>query len=343
MVRPRQVVGRLTVLKIEIVNPTAPPINVPAAAPQFNGNEFTYSVAATGVLTIPVRVRIQPDTAHIRSTFQNNVRIRITAIDDSHTSPTGGNVQLSWDHPFAGEATAGKGIYNAANQLWEATATFTTLPPDNGDLGIKTVTVHALQSGAAVCTQARDCEVFFGGADNTTNHPGAGSGTTPNWFFFWGQTTAMFGQPVYDPAGANSTIDFRNNAWVAVLCPVDNDPYTLPAGDPNAGTQIDGIDNFAWGCRHEGRHVQTSTAWYPNGYNGALDPDGDWMPDAQEPALGGTAANPINGGPFTPGVQDTDGDGMRDDEDYTIATQGAWNIGSADATDWSNPGHQAGP
>ena len=74
--------------------------------------------------------------------------------------------------------------------------------------------------------------------------------------------------------------------------------------------------------------------------DGALDSDQDWMPDGQEPALGGTPQNPQDGGPFDPAIHDTDGDGLRDDEDYTIATQPPWTEGAANDEDWADPGMQ---
>lgn len=348
---------RVTVLKVAIVNPTGPSwvydssmgqktprIMTPANAPLFSGNEFTYSDAyPDGVLTLPVYVVVEPNTQQIQALFENKIRARVSAIDDSHSSHE--NVQLVWDHPFPGEPTAGNVVSVAPTlPLWLATATFTKLPPDNEDFGRKTLTVDFLgTAGNIVCSpRTRQYEVFFGGDDSTTNHPGQGIGVTPNWLFFWLKTSAAFGTPIYDPNEPNTTIRYQSGTWVAVLCPLNNDPYVLPSGDPNQGIQIDGIDAFAWACRHEGRHVQTSTMWYPQDYQGDLDADRDWMPDSQEPILGGTQQQPTNGGPFNPILMDTDGDGLRDDEDYTIATQSTWEIGSADNEDWSNPGHQSG-
>ena len=134
---------------------------------------------------------------------------------------------------------------------------------------------------------------------------------------------------------------WENGAWVVFIGPTENDNYTPPLGGDNGGNSLNGIDNFAWTCRHEHRHLETLSAWYPNGYNAAIDLDADAIPDAQEAALGGTQQNPLNGGPFTPGVLDSDADGWRDVENYTIATQTPWIEGSADSEDWSNPGHQS--
>ena len=179
------------------------------------GNEFTYSVDTPGELTVPVRVKLLPNIAEVRDALQGRMRIRIDAIDDSHTTPAGGNVQLSWDNAFPGEATAGKGVYDAtAGQIWETTATFTTLPPDNDDFGKKTLTVELLNpDDAVVCKKEVDIEVFWpllkvpenaqwdwDNSNFARNHPGPDLNATradfgwtvsrdayraPNWFYYW--------------------------------------------------------------------------------------------------------------------------------------------------------------
>ena len=120
-----------------------------------------------------------------------------------------------------------------------------------------------------------------------------------------------------------------------------------PEGD-NGGNQIEYIDNFAWGARHEGRHVTTLSSWWPNGHGIYVTPndwtndgDYDYLPNNQEAALGGTSGNPINGGPFDPGITNTDSDSTGADvEDYTCNTQASWTEGSADDEDWAHPGKQ---
>lgn len=213
------------------------------------------------------------------------------------------------------------------------TLRLTNLPSSNASFG----THHVTATLSTLQVQA-NYKLFFPGTDNDKNHPGDGAGTTPNWFFYWKATNAGYGTPYYKTTGGTQ-ISYVNNNWRAYLTSTDNNYYTPPDGD-NQGNNLNGIDNFAWTCRHEGRHVTMSTTWYPNDYDAARDPDGDWIPDGQEPSLGGTQQNPINGGPFTAGVRDTDADGMRDDEDFTCYTQAAWTEGNADGSDWSNPGHQ---
>jgi hypothetical protein len=237
-----------------------------------------------------------------------------------------GEVQRTWD-PSTAHGEAGSGRIS--------TVTFTDLPANNSSFGKKRITLSYNYDGISF-TIYRDIKVFF--PRDATNHPG---GTTPNWFYYWIQTSANYGSPQYDPNIPWSKIDWRNNQWIAIVVAPVPGSYTPPPGGDNTGNQLDGIDTFAWTCRHEGRHVETSTQWYPFGYNSSIDGDSDWMPNLLEPILGGTQENPINGGPFIPGVKDSDGDGMRDDEDYTVATQANWTEGSADTKDWSDPGHQS--
>lgn len=282
-----------------------------------NANEFSYSAASPGVLTIPVKVQTVPDDAGLQTHLVGKVKTSITAIAGS---------TLNWDGAATTEGTA-----TYTSPYWVSTATFTTLPPVWDDFGRKTVTVKV-----ETITKTADVEVFFD--RDSTNNPGFNR--HPNWFFYWAQTSAGFGNPQYDNTQPHGSAEWINNAWVAFIGYADNGDYTPPMGGDNGGILLDGIDNFAWTCRHEWRHVQTLSSWYPQGYEIAIDQDQDMIPDAQEATLGGTQQNPINGGHFDPTEYDTDGDGMRDVEDYTIATQKAWIKGSADSKDWANPGHQ---
>jgi hypothetical protein len=160
-----------SVPKMEIVNPIDSDKNgkIDDPATQQNGligTEFVYDNAVPGVLKIPVRVRLTPDTAEVRAQFQDRMRVRISAIDDSHAASP--KVQLVWDNAFPNEATAGKGVY--ANGLWLTQATFTKLPRNNTDFGKKTVTVSLLDANGQVALEKTvDLEVFF--PRDEFNHP----------------------------------------------------------------------------------------------------------------------------------------------------------------------------
>jgi hypothetical protein len=224
--------------------------------------------------------------------------------------------QISWDP-------------NPPHSPTGVTLTLTTLPSSNSLFGSKWVSVSV-----DAVSHTHHYTLYF--PEEALNNPGH---ITPNWFYYWKQTSANYGTVYYDVDSALGYTDYIGGAWKAFLGHEDNEGFTPPEGD-NGGNLLDGIDNFAWTARHEGRHVTTNTSWYPNDYDPSFDGDNDGMPNAQEATLGGTQQNPIHGGPFTAGVWDTDGDTLPDVEDYTDNTQAAWTEGSADGSDWANPGHQ---
>jgi hypothetical protein len=290
---------RVTVLKVAIVNPTAPTwvysfdmgqktprIMTPANAPLFSGNEFTYSDAyPDGVLTVPVFIQIEPDTAQIRALFEDKIRTRVSAVDDSHLAGT--NVQLTWDHPFPGEPTAGKAMYGdpLPMPLWQAKATFIKLPPDNDDFGRKTLTVDFLgTAGKIVCSpRIREYEIFF--ARDATNHPdlpgkldleyfsatdvdnaGRGNSTrSQNWFFYWNRTSAGDPEARFDSnlqatgaTGATPAVAYWEGyagPRARILVHFENDS-DLRDTINSTGTPKTGIDRFADTILHEARHVK---------------------------------------------------------------------------------------
>ncbi|MDF7809534.1 hypothetical protein P4E94_19005 [Pontiellaceae bacterium B12219] len=301
------------VIKMEMITPAGDPVNAPVQSGD-GQNEFTYSSAATGVLTLNLKAKVLP--TGIADKVVDNCQFSVGSI---------GSSALTWD------ASNPSGKPTTNGDYLEATATYTGLPSNNSDFGNKKASIYFTSFKLG----EEDFEVFFDGSDNSLGNPGS---SAPNWFYYWKQTSASAGSPLYGLQWAG--LKWEGNQWVFYIGPADNDQYRPPAGGDNAGVIIEGVDNFAWTVRHEHRHIQTSSTWYPNDYDGSLDPDGDWIPDSQEPSLGGTQMNPINGGPFSPGVYDTDSDGLRDDEDYTVATQQPWIVGSADVFDWSNSGSQ---
>jgi len=213
------------------------------------------------------------------------------------------------------------------------TLRFTNLPTYNSGFGPTWV-----KADADDCSDSVTFDLFF--PEEAKSHPGGG---TPNWYYYWYQTTAKYGTPYYDPGSAVGHTNYVDGAWRAYVGYNDNEGYTPPDGD-NKHNHLDGIDHFAWVCRHEARHVTTLTWWWPGGYPLTGDNDDDLLPDTSElpdsAALGGTWENPQSGGPFEAGDEDTNNDGWIDGENYVMCTQVSWNEGSADSQDWANPGHQ---
>jgi hypothetical protein len=189
------------------------------------------------------------------------------------------------------------------------TFAFTGLPTQNSLFrGGKILSLEYPGSGCGVIAQ--EIRVFF--SKKAENNPG---GTSPNWYYYWSQTSASVGPHTYnshttDPGGHCA---WDGTAWRAYIC---------------KNAENDDIDRFAYVCRHEAQHVEDFTSWWPAGVMipGA---DNDGVPDNLEVGLG-----------YDPALSDTDGDGHFDAQDHAIDNQDAWTYGAADAEDWANPGKQ---
>ncbi len=152
---------RCIAYNVAIEHPSGDPVRNGAAT-----NEFTFSNATPGVLTIECRARVTPDDADARACAEPHLRWMISAVGDS---------ALAWNNPDPANAQRGQGLV--------ATATFTGLPQNNSDFGLKVVTL--LFEGVSAPPQTTNIEVFF--PKNARNHPDPGQGRTPNWFYYWMQ------------------------------------------------------------------------------------------------------------------------------------------------------------
>lgn len=207
---------------------------------------------------------------------------------------------------------------------------YTTLPASNAEFGPKTLTL----THPAVGNDTQEVKIYYD--HGATNHPGEHTGVTPNWYYYWSQTSANFGQHVYqalvpDDAQPPMTNYFGQccywrGEWHA--CIGEN------ADGYNYVFDTFGIDTFAVICRHEWQHVVDFTEWWPGFVIPAQDGDGDWIPDALEPTLG---YNPHRPDTFT------DDNLLYDFEHYCELRRPRWAVGSADDEDWSAPGRQFGP
>ena len=86
---------------------------------------------------------------------------------------------MAWAANLKGKATSNGGFLTAM-------VAFTGLPDRNDAFGKKKVIL--LLNGRKL--EESDYEVFF--PKNATNHPGGQAGS-PNWFYYWGQTSANKG------------------------------------------------------------------------------------------------------------------------------------------------------
>jgi len=309
-----------TVIGIEVVNPvratlTHGLIQLPALpSSNFYGNEFSFDDSQEGTLMMPGRVQILPDSERIRALFADRVRFIVESIGDS---------DLTW-YPDKG----GIAEYDPDVGCWQALAVFHGMPENNNAFGKKAVTTIV---GYEILH--RVIEVFFD--HDATNHP-SGQAGSPNWFNYWSQTSAGFGNPLY--YGGEVKMDGfasrYNGVWTPFICKGAGYRGVVPDG-PIKNDVVEGIDNFALTCRHEQRHVDLFNQWWPHRDDIPVDGDNDLLPDYLEETLG-------PGGPFVAGTWDTDHDGYRDGEDYVYFTQATWKVESAIRQNWSNEGIQYG-
>lgn len=157
--------GQISGLTATFITPAGDPVNAPVDSGE-GQNEFTFSTASTGTLTIDLKVEIDPvlsDDQAPEGTFS------INGI---------GNSAKRWaDANPNGKASYSGGFYTA-------TITFSGLPANNSDFGKKTATFSVTN-----VTITQGFEVFF--PKNGNNHPACSSCTNcPNWFFYWRQTNA---------------------------------------------------------------------------------------------------------------------------------------------------------
>lgn len=303
-------------VKTVTVNVVTPSISSPANSPA-TANNFSFDKSTPGQCSIP-------------ATGSSCV-----AAEDP---------RLTWTL----EALSGSTIMSSPSPATGPSVTFAyiSLPAATAYFGNKTLTLNH----PAGCSANRVVQIFFNGDDDAMNHPGSGSGSIPNWFYYWRQSSAKYNYPepqywVNPPAPMIDYYGFtvyETGAWRPRILRGGNDAYTVTDG-PLAGTTLSGIDLYAFTSRHEARHANIMNVWYPTGNhpNATVDADNDVLPDAQESSLGGTSQNPINGGPFASGDDDTDNDGEFDGHDYIFATQSPWTPGSANGSDWSHNGKQS--
>ena len=176
---------------------------------------------------------------------------------------------------------------------------------------------------------------------------------TPNWFYYWSQTNAKYGEPAYrtyHPQWPHLNMGYADweaamSAWKAFLC-------VNAASSTAGGTWNDarGIDLYAHVSRHEERHRLDLAGFWPNGWIFGQDQDegtGDWLPDTLEPTLiPQHAYNPNMVATFPdafqyyPLNQNGQPPMLQDIDDYCLRRQTPWDNGSANLVDWASPGMQ---
>ena len=244
------------------------------------------------------------------------------------------------------------------------------LPQHNTNFGAKRV-LASVRTGGCNTTVERTIRLFF--PRDANNNPG---GKTPNWFYYWSQTTARTGvAPKYggrqghcskpasnnDPDSAGHYADnFRfalprhyltcdltkfgpKMAFVAPFWKIEQIPNSRVVIKPIENT-LTGIDTFGLASHHESEHMMHARKWWLKS-NGApidkfvrpkLDQDNDDVLDAAERALNSKYRTKVLG----VGERKTNA-GIKDEEFYTqLLAHARWKKGAADIEDWSYPGKQ---
>ncbi|HZF47777.1 MAG TPA: hypothetical protein VE093_03955 [Polyangiaceae bacterium] len=227
---------------ITLVTPAGDPVSAPNSTQGADGqNEFTFSAATPGVLTMNLKARVDPSGC--AASVQERVRFQVT--------PIGASV-MAWDPANP------NGRPTVSGDFLLATVTFTGLPAQNADFGAKVVTLTL--DGASHRTA--NCEVFF--PKNAQNHPNPEQGTTPNWFFYWMQVMSSPGHVRYGGAGPGNLLGEARGmtkwSYGAVpdktLVHIYDLAATRDAAIPGLHGPLSGIDLFRNTVWHETEHTR---------------------------------------------------------------------------------------
>ena len=235
---PVTVSGTYAFFKVEMITPAGDPVN--AAVQSGDGqNEFTYSTANPGVLTINLKAKVTP--GGIANQIKDQCLFTVDAIAGS---------TLAWDAANPG----GKPAASGDNLL--ATVTFTTLPGNSTDFGSKKAAVYF----NAQKQDEESYEVFYPKVQK--NHPSTSSNADwPNWMFYWLQSVTPLGSPAPTFTYGTSS-GFTPGTTQISLSDGDAGAYSAPYVTPT----LYGIDNFAWTVIHESQHYKDWCDLWSNNY-----------------------------------------------------------------------------
>jgi hypothetical protein len=326
--------GTLTiqVVKVEFITPSGDPVKAPVDAgitpaniPD-GANEFTYSAAEVGVLTVKLKAKVT-GIGSMPADEQAKLNFALDSI---------GNSTFAWDAANPG------GKATVSGEFITATATYTGLPRNNSDFGLKTARV---KHGSSNAGEAR-FEVFF--PKDWMNHPGEGSGTVPNWFFYWkdGQVCGIPDTAKYDHNVLGYGIALRREKTIRLgrMAPEENDgTHTLKStyGTITVTGQGRGIQCVAEIVAHELHHLAlySRSGWFPFWQ----DDDRDDVDDSDEPHLDGIKSDPLNADTYNvaTATRQTQYSTYGDSEVRCRKIEMTHSIGIYPTLDWANPGCQS--
>jgi len=328
---------------------------------------------------MPCRVEIKPDIADLRSMLEGKIKVQLSTIGTSHDPMGPYLTELSWDHSYPDDLTAGCPAYDSGSTLWVATATFTRLPQNNSDFGEKTASFTVFKPTGGILFEPKEVkyEVFF--PRGASNNPG---GSVPNWYYYWSQVYSATDMHYVAAANFGRVLAMTNWSYTVAQ---DKDRIEIGSGHPAAGSQytvgeyFSGIDCFVASVIHEEKHVyQISSAdtllptsgsdsfrygwsWNQATHNHwTKGPDGQWGVAGVDDDNNGTTDDAKTTPPFEPG----NGDDVSLDHPIFAWWPNSWPlpnpnnaphpieseaVNSADAAvneddyaddDWGNPGKQ---
>ena len=316
--------GEITLYAVELklITPAGDPVNAPSTYGA-GQNEFTYSLATPGVLTMTLIAQVIP----------RGYAALIPHMCQFTVDPIGSSV-MEWS------ASNPNGMATESGGYVFATVTFTGLPAHNSDFGTKTAAVYF----QGVKQDENDYEVFFPkGGDNHPPCPTCPD--CPNWFYFWkeGNVCGIPTTCVYDgtETGYGYTIPKQDSiirlCWEAAR---NNYAMTYSAatnyGNITVGGYGQGIRCIAETVQHEQEHIDIYQK-FKHLLNSTDDSDGDLIPNAFESTYRGIATDPNN--PNTYQIQNYPTKG--DHEVRCQRVEEVLTISIYPERDWANPGCQS--
>jgi len=334
-------VDNLKLAPMAFITPAGDPVlspvdagTTPESIPD-GANEFTFNDEPTGIITLTLKACV-PGISLLPAVEQAKFTFEADAI---------GNSTFAWG------AANPEGKSSVSGDFITATATYTGLPQNNSDFGLKKARIKydAATAGEAIF------EVFF--PRDATNHP-LGQVGSANWFYYW-QEGDVCGIP------SDAIYDATNPGWfgwtqadqdsILRLCPsaptVGGEPLTLtstiniPGSDPPATygsitvrSGGKGIQCLAETIEHELYHI---TMYADLGNN--ADGDGDGVADSSEATLGGVVSSPLHSDTFNlsslPGYEIYSE--IADEEVRAMKKECDVSFPVFPLKDWANPGCQS--
>lgn len=316
----------LYVSKFDWVTPKESPVIMPNDKGD-GQNEFTYDNTAAGVLTINLKVLVEP-TGTAGVTDYKGIKFSDRCV---YTLPPIAGSTFMWDAANPG------GKSNPSGNHVVAKATYSTLPSLNSEFGLKEADFKCdgmipveIDHTTDPFVNPPEFEVFYTGT--ATNHRDIANPTFPNWFVYYKQNEGG-GSYTYDAAsstsnsiagGGDGSIKIADNAYTGgdtLITTINSNGRLKYLGR----TPFRKRYKYFYGVvQHERQHANNETP-------GVNDPDGDDLSTQFENNTSKTDPNDR----FS---ADPSG-GISDDEVYAGGPVEEAAINAADTSqDWANPG-----